>query len=708
MRKILFTGFLILGFLIMGNQAQASTTSDILNIVNNLKKDISYFGIHLGALAYVSPYSTGNGLVGGTTLNNINSSIDPNTLTKVTGLNDYYSTVGGSSTSSTTTTSGNVNTNTTTVANPYMDSSLKTGDIQQTSGSSGDPQKPPVTYTCGSNGGKTSGTCPTGQYCATLDTPAGTLYGCKDNTTTTTTPAKSTVGDITYGLKNNTGVEFLQNNLVNLGYTLTADGDFGSGTLKAINSFEKANNLTLSTKTSINSDTIDAISDTASTGKLVTAAKDESGSVIQKTISKSEMDYLIKTHENPVFKDCPTSSPGQNDCIFYAGGKRCVITPNDYGQNVKFCEQAITTPSTKSSLDTTTADSSGLLDTTTSKTASLSTGATGSIVKNVQSALNSLGFTVGTLDGKLGKNTKKAISTFQKNNDLTVTGTVDDTTYSAILSALEEKVSTSATDATKPQAQAVNPSGTCTSTTSPSITIISPNGGETYTAGQKIGVVWGSCNVPVTAKIRINVVDVTDNLATGIIDTNNQNGSQSILLPVAKYKDSVTPVFPGMTYGKNFKVSVSWLDSGSLAGVYDLSDNLLQIDSPSTPIKHISVLSPGKGYRYCLGPIQNGQAVNQLPFQVQINSEKVGEVDLDLVDNPSVTNTGNKYLIADSFGFNPMVNDMEVGSAGLITGYPPYKTGEYYLMATWKSNDKTENVTNFSGKFNIDEASVCR
>jgi len=50
----------------------------------------------------------------------------------------------------------------------------------------------------------------------------------------------------------------------------------------------------------------------------------------------------------------------------------------------------------------------------------------------IQSALKSAGFYMGTVDGKLGPKTKKAISEFQKANNLTADGKVGPKTWNAL------------------------------------------------------------------------------------------------------------------------------------------------------------------------------------------------------------------------------------------------------------------------------------
>lgn len=66
-------------------------------------------------------------------------------------------------------------------------------------------------------------------------------------------------------------------------------------------------------------------------------------------------------------------------------------------------------------------------------------------IKNVQKALNKLGYDCGTPDGIMGKKTKAAIKDYQKDKDLKVTGTVNKT----LLKSLGVKASTSTASDTK-------------------------------------------------------------------------------------------------------------------------------------------------------------------------------------------------------------------------------------------------------------------
>ena len=64
----------------------------------------------------------------------------------------------------------------------------------------------------------------------------------------------------------------------------------------------------------------------------------------------------------------------------------------------------------------------------------LSKGSKGNEVLQLQNRLNELGYSVGKADGDYGNKTQKAVEAFQQNNDLEVTGTVNENTYNVLFS----------------------------------------------------------------------------------------------------------------------------------------------------------------------------------------------------------------------------------------------------------------------------------
>ncbi|MDD5109097.1 MAG: peptidoglycan-binding domain-containing protein [Candidatus Omnitrophica bacterium] len=60
--------------------------------------------------------------------------------------------------------------------------------------------------------------------------------------------------------------------------------------------------------------------------------------------------------------------------------------------------------------------------------------------KQIQTALNNAGYYAGTVDGKLGKKTRKAVREFQKANNLPIDGKVGKKTWLVLKDYLEKKI----------------------------------------------------------------------------------------------------------------------------------------------------------------------------------------------------------------------------------------------------------------------------
>lgn len=61
-------------------------------------------------------------------------------------------------------------------------------------------------------------------------------------------------------------------------------------------------------------------------------------------------------------------------------------------------------------------------------------------VKQIQTALLNAGYNPGTIDGKLGRQTKEAIRAFQKANNLNADGTVGKKTWGLLREYLDKKI----------------------------------------------------------------------------------------------------------------------------------------------------------------------------------------------------------------------------------------------------------------------------
>ncbi|MEM6538570.1 MAG: peptidoglycan-binding domain-containing protein, partial [Pseudomonadota bacterium] len=68
----------------------------------------------------------------------------------------------------------------------------------------------------------------------------------------------------------------------------------------------------------------------------------------------------------------------------------------------------------------------------------LTVGDRGSEVKDIQAALNLLGYSAGAEDGVFGQNTERAVVNFQRENGLDVTGAVNEETMKALDEALND------------------------------------------------------------------------------------------------------------------------------------------------------------------------------------------------------------------------------------------------------------------------------
>ncbi|MFH1440780.1 MAG: peptidoglycan-binding domain-containing protein [Candidatus Omnitrophota bacterium] len=59
--------------------------------------------------------------------------------------------------------------------------------------------------------------------------------------------------------------------------------------------------------------------------------------------------------------------------------------------------------------------------------------------RQIQTALKNAGYNPGKIDGKMGKNTRRAIKSFQKNNGIKANGKVNDRTWNILSKYLNKK-----------------------------------------------------------------------------------------------------------------------------------------------------------------------------------------------------------------------------------------------------------------------------
>lgn len=126
------------------------------------------------------------------------------------------------------------------------------------------------------------------------------------------------------------------------------------------------------------------------------------------------------------------------------GGSDDTPGTTDVGTATQFSTAQVTTapttstPTTSTSTPTTTSPGSSTTPSATAvpTDATLRAGSTGEAVTALQEALASLGYTVGTADGKYGPATTKAVTAFQESNDLKADGIAGPETIAAINEAV--------------------------------------------------------------------------------------------------------------------------------------------------------------------------------------------------------------------------------------------------------------------------------
>lgn len=96
----------------------------------------------------------------------------------------------------------------------------------------------------------------------------------------------------------------------------------------------------------------------------------------------------------------------------------------------------VTTPTVPPAPKTTAAATTNTTPTATAPSQTLSPGATGSEVKNLQNSLTALGYNPGKADGSYGPSTQAAVAEFQKANGLTADGVVGPATLAKLQQAL--------------------------------------------------------------------------------------------------------------------------------------------------------------------------------------------------------------------------------------------------------------------------------
>ena len=185
-------------------------------------------------------------------------------------------------------------------------------------------------------------------------------------------------------------------------------------------------------------------------------------------------------------------------------------------------------------------------------------GSSSDEVKKIQEVLSAKGYLKGSVDGKYGLATQKALKKFQNDNGIDASGL---SVGKATRDVLNEVVKT------LPSLGIVAQSGLitrCSSSSTPSLRIVSPNGGESYSLGGPMQVKWSDCNVTDDVLINISLNNPNDGqvalLSSGTVNDGNQLFTVPSWVPAGQYQIVIkTP--------------------GSFGPYYDRSDSLFNIGS---------------------------------------------------------------------------------------------------------------------------------
>jgi peptidoglycan hydrolase-like protein with peptidoglycan-binding domain len=217
-------------------------------------------------------------------------------------------------------------------------------------------------------------------------------------------------------------------------------------------------------------------------------------------------------------------------------------------------------------------DMSGALSTLGKAVSPLKLNSMGPAVKALQEILIEKGFFVGVADGKFGVKTQTAVEDMQKANGLKVDGIMGAQSFSTL-----ENISSSTNTNTNTSGSSTSSSTSkCTLNSKPSISVLSPNAAGTYYAGGQVTVKWSSCNVNETYKTNDNIAIIlriysnqTQVAQVKLNNTNNGYDTRNDGIETVKLPTKLPDTPAGLSFGKNFKISV---------GAYDSADKLLGED----------------------------------------------------------------------------------------------------------------------------------
>lgn len=276
--------------------------------------------------------------------------------------------------------------------------------------------------------------------------------------TKTTAPSSNDSGVLRSGSSGD-AVERLQQRLKDLGYyTGSVDGDYGAGTVSAVEAFQSANGLgsdgIAGAKTQEKLYSYYAVSKPKSSGTNSTpkpTAKVTSTPKPTATPNLSNARYLklgmsgsdVRQVQNRLISLGYLAGSADGD---YGSATEAAIKA--FQKKAKIWDDGIAGPDTQQKLFSSSAPKASSVASAIGE--SLKEGMNGDAVRALQKQLINLGYLSGTADGDFGANTKKAVIAFQQNNGLTADGVAGSNTLNKLYSSDAVKAGSTGTNTTAP------------------------------------------------------------------------------------------------------------------------------------------------------------------------------------------------------------------------------------------------------------------